>query len=112
MVLVLGLLSQQVLKTLMLQRFLKIGAKDTFKWLEAEGWVAVQGTRASIHEDPRLLKAAPFAESIKNAIFSVDPADPTLLPVPYTGVQFVAIPEFQAIGNYVGQHSASLAGRL
>ena len=35
-----------------------------------------------------------------------------LLPVPYTGVQFVAIPEFQAIGNYVGQQiSASLAGQ-
>jgi multiple sugar transport system substrate-binding protein/sorbitol/mannitol transport system substrate-binding protein len=95
--------------------FLKWGtSKEYFQMVgETEGWVAVpSGTRASIHEDPRLLKAAPFAESIKNAIFSVDPADPTLLPVPYTGVQFVAIPEFQAIGNYVGQQiSASLAGQ-
>ena len=31
--------------------------------------------------------------------------------MPYTGVQFVAIPEFQGIGNYVGQQiSAALAG--
>jgi sorbitol/mannitol transport system substrate-binding protein len=33
-------------------------------------------------------------------------------PVPYTGVQFVAIPEFQGIGTAVGQQfSAALAGR-
>ena len=98
-------------------------AKDFLKWAtskeyfqmvgETQGWVAVpSGTRASIHEDPRLLEAAPFAESIKNAIFSVDPADPTRDPVPYTGVQFVAIPEFQGIGNYVGQQiAAALAGQ-
>lgn len=98
-------------------------AKDFLKWAtskeyfqtvgETEGWVAVpSGTRASIHEDARLLEAAPFAETIKNAIFSVDPADPTRDPVPYTGVQFVAIPEFQGIGNYVGQQvAAALAGQ-
>ena len=97
-------------------------AKDFLKWAtskeyfqmvgETKGCVAVpSGTRASIHEDPRLLEAAPFAETIKNAIFSVDPADPTRDPVPYTGVQFVAIPEFQGIGNFVGQQvAAALAG--
>ena len=99
-------------------------AKDFLKWAtskeyfqmvgETKGWVAVpSGTRASIHEDPRLLEAAPFAETIKNAIFSVDPADPTRDPVPYTGVQFVAIPEFQGIGNFVGQQvAAALAGQM
>ena len=99
-------------------------AKDFLKWAtskeyfemvgETEGWVAVpSGTRASVHEDPRLLEAAPFAETIKQAIFSVDPADPTRDPVPYTGVQFVAIPEFQGIGNYVGQQvAAALAGQV
>jgi len=98
-------------------------AKDFLKWAtskeyftmvgETKGWVAVpSGTRASVHSDPRLLEAAPFAETIKNAIFSVDPADPTRDPVPYTGVQFVAIPEFQGIGNYVGQQvAAALAGQ-
>lgn len=98
-------------------------AKDFLKWAtskeyfttvgETKGWVAVpSGTRASVHEDARLLEAAPFAETIKNAIFSVDPADPTRDPVPYTGVQFVAIEEFQGIGNYVGQQvAAALTGQ-
>ncbi len=98
-------------------------AKDFLKWGtskeyyemvgESEGWVAVpSGTRASVHEDARLLEAAPFAETIKQAIFSVDPANPTKDPVPYTGVQFVAIPEFQGIGNYVGQQiAAALTGQ-
>ena len=47
-------------------------------------------------------------ESIKTA----DPTHPTVKPVPYVGVQFVAIPEFQGIGTGVGQQfSAALAGR-
>ncbi|PIE08074.1 MAG: sugar ABC transporter substrate-binding protein [Rhodobacterales bacterium] len=99
-------------------------AKDFLKWAtskeyftmvgETEGWVAVpSGTRASVHDDPRLLEAAPFAETIKQAIFSVDPTKPTRDPVPYTGIQFVAIPEFQGIGNYVGQQiAAALAGQM
>ena len=99
-------------------------AKDFLKWAtskeyfkmvgETKGWVAVpSGTRASIHEDPRLLEAAPFAATIKDAIFSVDPSNPTRDPVPYTGVQFVAIPEFQGIGNFVGQQvAAALAGQM
>ena len=98
-------------------------AKDFLKWATSKeyfamvgqnkGWVAVpSGTRKSVQEDPRLLKAAPFSKTIVEAILSVDPADPTRDPVPYTGVQFVAIPEFQGIGNYVGQQiSAALAGQ-
>jgi sorbitol/mannitol transport system substrate-binding protein len=47
------------------------------------------------------------------AILSADPLHPTLNPVPYTGVQFVAIPQFQAIGSTVGQQLAgALAGQL
>ena len=45
------------------------------------------------------------------AIEVTDTAHPTVNPVPYTGVQFVAIPEFQAIGTQVGQEiAAALAG--
>ena len=34
-------------------------------------------------------------------------------PVPYTGGQFVAIPEFQGIGTAVGQQfSAAVAGQI
>ena len=46
------------------------------------------------------------------AIQVTDTAHPTVNPVPYTGVQFVAIPEFQAIGTQVGQEiAAALAGQ-
>ena len=45
------------------------------------------------------------------AVLSADPTHPTKDPVPYTGVQFVAIPEFQGIGTTVGQDiAAALAG--
>ena len=44
---------------------------------------------------------------------AADPLHPTVKPVPYTGVQFVAIPEFQGIGTEVGQDvSAALAGSI
>ena len=40
-----------------------------------------------------------------------DPNHSTKDPVPYTGVQFVSIPEFQGIGTTVGQNiSAALSG--
>ncbi|HPE59353.1 MAG TPA: sugar ABC transporter substrate-binding protein [Thiolinea sp.] len=98
-------------------------AKDFLKWAtskayieqvgESEGWVAAPpGTRASTYANPKYQEAAPFADTVKNAILATNPADPTLEQVPYTGVQFVAIPEFQGIGNYVGQQiSAALAGQ-
>ncbi|HCQ66838.1 MAG TPA: sugar ABC transporter substrate-binding protein [Rhodobacteraceae bacterium] len=96
--------------------FLKWGtSKEYFEMVgETEGWVAVpSGTRASIADDPRYLEAAPFSATIKEAIFAADPTNPTMNPVPYTGIQFVAIPEFQGIGNYVGQQvSAALAGQV
>jgi multiple sugar transport system substrate-binding protein/sorbitol/mannitol transport system substrate-binding protein len=96
--------------------FLKWGtSKEYFEMVgESEGWVAVpSGTRASIADDPRYLEAAPFSATIKEAIFAADPTNPTMNPVPYTGIQFVAIPEFQGIGNYVGQQvSAALAGQV
>ena len=48
-----------------------------------------------------------------NSINSADPLHPTVKPVPYTGVQFVAIPEFQGIATDVGQDfSAALAGTM
>ena len=40
-----------------------------------------------------------------------DPTHPTKDPVPYTGVQFATIPEFQGIGTDVGQNiAAALTG--
>jgi sorbitol/mannitol transport system substrate-binding protein len=48
-----------------------------------------------------------------DSINAADPTAPTVKPVPYVGVQFVAIPEFQGLGTTVGQlFSAALAGQM
>ena len=97
-------------------------AKDFVRWAtskdyvklvgETEGWVAAPpGTRKSTYDNPDYQKAAPFAPIVLNAIMVADPNHATKDPVPYTGVQFVTIPEFQGIGTTVGQDiSAALAG--
>ena len=78
-----------------------------------EGWANVPpGTRTSLYENPAYLDAAPFAGMTLNSINAADPKQPTVDPVPYTGVQFVAIPEFAGIATQVGQEfSAVLAGQ-
>jgi sorbitol/mannitol transport system substrate-binding protein len=77
-----------------------------------EGWANVPpGTRKSLYANPKYQEAAPFAKMTLDSINAADPTKPTVKPVPYTGVQFVAIPEFQGIGTAVGQQfSAALAG--
>jgi len=81
---------------------------------EEEGWANVPpGTRTSLYENPEYQAAAPFAKMTLESINSADPSKPTVKPVPYVGVQFVAIPEFQGIGTTVGQlFSAALAGQM
>ncbi|MBV9635595.1 MAG: sugar ABC transporter substrate-binding protein [Methylobacteriaceae bacterium] len=80
---------------------------------ESEGWVsAPPGTRKSTYDNPEYQKAAPFAATVLTAIQVADPSHATVDKVPYTGVQFVAIPEFQGIGTTVGQDiAAALAGQ-
>ncbi|MEM1049097.1 MAG: sugar ABC transporter substrate-binding protein [Pseudomonadota bacterium] len=77
-----------------------------------EGWANVPpGTRTSLYENPEYAKV-PFAKMTLGSINSADPNQPTIDPVPYTGVQFVAIPEFAGIATQVGQEiSAALAGQ-
>lgn len=79
-----------------------------------EGWANVPpGTRSSLYANPKYQEAAPFAKMTLDSINSADPTKPTVKPVPYVGVQFVAIPEFQGIGTAVGQQfSAALAGQM
>ena len=81
---------------------------------QTDGWgVAPPGTRKSTYTNADYLKAAPFAETVEKAIASADLAHPTAQPVPYTGVQYVAIPEFQSIGTTVGQMmAATLTGQM
>jgi len=81
---------------------------------EKDGWLnAPPGTRSSLYASADYQKAAPFAKMTLDSINSADPTKPTVKPVPYVGVQFVAIPEFQGIGTAVGQQfSAALAGQV
>ncbi|MDP1701854.1 MAG: sugar ABC transporter substrate-binding protein [Aestuariivirga sp.] len=78
---------------------------------EKEGWANVPpGTRTSLYENAEYAKV-PFAKMTLDSINSADPTKPTVKPVPYVGVQFVAIPEFAGIATTVGQiFSAALAG--
>ncbi|MGR3660905.1 MAG: ABC transporter substrate-binding protein [Paracoccaceae bacterium] len=78
---------------------------------ENDGWANVPpGTRTSLYENPEYMKV-PFAKMTLDSINSADPTNPTVKPVPYVGVQFAAIPEFQGIATQTGQQfSAALAG--
>ena len=47
-----------------------------------------------------------------DSINAADPTNPATKPVPYVGVQFVAIPEFAGLATSVGEiFSAALAGQ-
>jgi sorbitol/mannitol transport system substrate-binding protein len=77
------------------------------------GWGAVPpGTRTSLYNNPHYVaKAKPYASITLASINSVDPLHPTLHPVPYTGIQFVDIPQFESLGVQVAQQIAgAIAG--
>ncbi|MCI0388313.1 MAG: sugar ABC transporter substrate-binding protein [Acidobacteria bacterium] len=98
------------------RQFLKWAtSKEYIKLVGAqEGWTVVPpGTRKSTYENSEYKKAAPFAAFVLQAILAADPTRSTVEPIPYTGVQFVAIPEFQGIGTQVGQSiAAALSGQM
>jgi len=90
-------------------------SKDYTKLVASkEGWANVPpGTRTSLYQNPEYLKVAPFAKPTLASIDAADPNKPTVKAVPYVGVQYAAIPEFQGIGTDVGQDfSAALAGTM
>ncbi len=97
------------------QKFVTWATSKEYSELVAKtnGWGAVPtGTRKSTYANAEFQKAAKFAAAEKAAIDSANPNDSTLPKSPYVGVQFAAIPEFQAIGIAVGQQmSAALAGK-
>ncbi len=88
------------------KEYIQLVAKD-------KGWTSVPpGTRDSTYAQPEYLEAAPFAKLVQKAIKNADPTDATLEKVPYIGIQFVGIPEYQSIGTVVGQTIAgALAGQ-
>ena len=89
-------------------------SKDYIKLVASdEGWPSVPpGTRKSTYDNPEYQKA-PFAAVTLEAMQTADPTNPCIKKVPYFGIQFVGIPEFQALGTQIGQNIAAvLAGRM
>ncbi|MBV9709444.1 MAG: sugar ABC transporter substrate-binding protein [Ktedonobacteraceae bacterium] len=78
------------------------------------GWANVPpGTRASIYQNSDYQKAAPFAQITLDSINTATPDHPTLDPVPYKGVQYVGIPQFESVGQQVSElMSAVVAGKM
>jgi polyol transport system substrate-binding protein len=89
------------------KEYIKLVADDA-------GWATVPpGTRTSTYKNPDYQKAAPFGPVTLKAMQTADPTHPCNKPVPYTGIQFVGIPEFQSIGTVVGQNiSGALTGKM
>ena len=87
--------------------------KDYIKevaWREGHANVP-PGARTSLYENP-VYANVPFAQMTLDSINAADPTDPTVKPVPYVGIQFVAIPEFAGIATEVSQEfSAVYAGQ-
>lgn len=91
-------------------------SKDYMKLVgEKLGWARVPpGSRTSTYTQlPRYEAISKsYGPLTLRSIENTDPQHPTVQPVPYTGVQFVAIPEFQDLGTRVSQQiSAAIAGQ-
>jgi sorbitol/mannitol transport system substrate-binding protein len=79
------------------------------------GWSLVPpGARTSTYSIPEYKKAAAaYAPITLEVMSAVNPKQPGVNPQPWVGIQYVAIPEFQDVGNQVAQLVAdALAGRI
>lgn len=72
------------------------------------GWDSIPpGSRKSTYDLPEYQKAASqYADLTLKSIQAANPNQPTARKVPYTGVQYVQIPEFVDIGDFVSQQVA------
>lgn len=78
------------------------------------GWDQIPpGSRRSTYAIPEYQEAASaYADLTLRSIEEANPQQPTVDPVPYTGVQYVSIPEFEQIGDFVSQQiSGAIAGQ-
>jgi len=79
------------------------------------GWSLVPpGARTSTYSIPEYKEAAAaYAPITLEVMSAVNPKQPGVNPQPWVGIQYVAIPEFQDVGNQVAQLVAdALAGRI
>lgn len=82
---------------------------------EKAGWGTVPpGSRVSTYNLPEYQKATKdYADLTLKSISAADPLKPTIDPVPYTGVQYVDIPEFEQIGDFTSQQLAgAISGQM
>lgn len=75
---------------------------------EKAGWDSIPpGSRASTYDLPQYQEAAKgYAALTVKSIEAANPKQTTVKPVPYSGVQYVQIPEFTDIGDFVSQQVA------
>jgi sorbitol/mannitol transport system substrate-binding protein len=81
---------------------------------ERLGWARVPpGSRLSTYDlEPYVKASSGSAQATLSALKTINPDRPTKLPVPYKGIQYLGIPEFQDLGTKVSQEFAAvLAGR-
>jgi sorbitol/mannitol transport system substrate-binding protein len=86
-----------------------VTSKDYIKLAgEKAGWDNIPpGSRTSTYQIPEYMKAAAdYADLTLQSINAANPEQTTKDPVPYHGVQYVQIPEFVDIGDYVSQQIA------
>ena len=101
----------------------KQAAWDFISWMTSKqyirtvgeklGWSHVPpGSRFSSYQIPQYKKlSAAYGPLTLQSINATNSAHPTRQPVPYTGIQFLDIPEFQDLGTNVSeQFSAAIAG--
>jgi sorbitol/mannitol transport system substrate-binding protein len=102
----------------------KQAAWDFMSWMTSKdymhlvgtklGWGHVPpGSRESTYQIPEYQQAAAaYLQPTLDAMNNADEEHPTVMPVPYTGIQFLSIPEFQDMGTRVSQQiSAAIAGQ-
>ena len=97
-------------------KFIKWATSKDYHKLVGEklGWSLVPpGARTSTYAIPEYkAAAAAYAPITLEVMSAVNPVQPGVKPQPWVGVQYVAIPEFQDVGNQVAQLVAdAIAGR-
>lgn len=97
-------------------QFVSWASSQEYEELVAEtyDWSRVPyGKRQSTFDNSEFQESAPFYAAAMEAIMSADPDDPGVQPRPYTGVQFVGIPEFISLGTSVSEDiAAAIAGNM